>query len=99
MRPLPTQNARWSAPSGGPFMRVFDGIRGVGTKPVLIRFAREVFTSYPAWIRVRGLHSRQLSVLLDDLQRLTAQGLAHLLGVGGRLGAKRRELACERMFA
>ena len=32
-------------------------------------------------------------------QRLAAESLGHLLGVGRRLGAKGRELACERMFA
>jgi hypothetical protein len=37
--------------------------------------------------------------LLEHAQRLALQSLGHLLGVVRGSCAKRRELACERMFA
>jgi len=76
-----------------------NGISRDRTKPVRTRLARQVVAARPARIRVGSLDADPLATLLEHQQRLAGESLGQLLGVGRWLGAKRRELACERMFA
>jgi hypothetical protein len=76
-----------------------DGVGGDRLEPVAAGLAAEILASCPARVPVRGLDPGPVAALLEHLQRLARESLRHLLGIVGRLGAKRRELACERMFA
>ena len=76
-----------------------DGIVRHGPEPVGITLAAEVRTPDPAWIRVIRLDENPAVALLEHPQRLACQGLCHLLGIVGRIRAKRGKLARERMFA
>ena len=75
------------------------GSAATGCEPVGIGLAAEVLAPHPARIGVGGLDPGPVAALLEDLQRLAGERLRHLLGVVRGLGAERRELACERMFA
>ena len=78
---------------------VLDGVGGGRAEPVGIGLAADVRPPHPAGIGVRGLDLCPLATLVDHPQRLPGESLCDLLGLLRRLGAERRQLASERMFA
>ena len=76
-----------------------DGIGGDRPQPVGVGLAPEGRPPHPARIGVGGLDPRPSAALLEHPQGLAGEGLRHLLRLVRRLGAERRELAGERMFA
>jgi len=78
---------------------MFDRPGGGGTQPVGVTFTADVVAPNPTGIAVRSSHANPRAALLEHVQRFAAEGLRDLLGIFPRLGAERRELACERMFA
>ena len=79
--------------------RLVEWVGGDGPQPVGSGLAPEVGAPRPARISVGGLHPGPLAMFFEHPQRLSGQGLRHLLHFLRRLRAERRELAGERMFA
>jgi hypothetical protein len=78
---------------------VLDGIGEDRSQPRGVACPTEIVLERPTGVRVRGLDPNPLAALLEHPQRFALQGLCQLLGLLGRVGAQRREVASERMFA